>query len=45
MVKKKVKNKCVEKQIGCNYTNMIMEGPNGKHSKDLTLKSKPKLLR
>jgi hypothetical protein len=44
MVKKKVKSKCVEKQIGCIYTNMTREGPNGRHSKDLTLKSTPKLL-
>jgi hypothetical protein len=38
MVKKKVKSKCVEKQIGCIYTNMTRECLNGRHSKDLTLK-------
>jgi hypothetical protein len=34
----------IEEQIRCIYTNTIREGPNGRHSKNLTLKSKPKLL-
>jgi len=30
--------------MGCTHTNATKEGPNGRHSKDLTPKSKPKLL-
>ncbi len=33
-----------EEQKGCTCTNAVGEGPNGKHSKDLMLKSKPKPL-
>jgi len=29
-----------KEQMGCTCTNMIGEGPNGKHSKDLMPKSK-----
>jgi len=30
--------------MGCTHTNATKEGSNGRHSKDLTPKSKPKLL-
>jgi len=30
----------IKEQMGCTCTNMIGEGPNGKHSKDLMPKSK-----
>jgi hypothetical protein len=30
--------------MGCTHTNATMEDPNGRHSKDLTPKSKPKQL-